>query len=132
MQPKHGSWLAGALSAVVLSVVVNALLFGGGRTLFAQADAPQGLAESQAAMGTAFTFQGRLHNGDEPADGTFEMRFTLFNAAEAGSQVGDVLTVNEVAVVDSAFAVQLDFGISAFTGDARFLQVEVRPAESEE
>jgi hypothetical protein len=83
-------------------------------------------------MGTAFTFQGRLHSGDAPAKGTFDIRFTLFDSAEEGNQIGDTLTIEGVAVSDGTFATRLDFGAGAFDGEARYLQIEVRAAESEE
>jgi hypothetical protein len=117
--------------AIFLFGATAGLLLDGGATLFAQAALPQDLTEAQAAMGSAFTFQGRLHHEGALANGAFEMRFTLFDAAEAGSQIGDVLTIQPVTVADGAFAVRLDFGAGAFSGSARYLQVEVRPDGSE-
>ena len=32
------------------------------------------------AQGTAFTYQGRLQDTGEPANGTYDLRFTLFDA----------------------------------------------------
>lgn len=120
------------LLALFLFGATATLLLSSGRALFAQQEAPQGLTAIQASMGTAFTFQGRLNSNDAPAEGIFDMRFTLFDAAQEGNQIGDTLTIEGVAVEAGIFATRLDFGAGAFDGEARFLQVEVRAAEGEE
>jgi hypothetical protein len=85
-------------------------------------------ARAQAPMGSAFTYQGRLADAGVPAAGSFDFRFTLFDAAAAGGAVGAPVSVPAVAVAQGLFAVPLDFGPAAFAGQARWLQVEVRPA----
>ena len=42
---------------------------------------------SALAQGTAFTYQGRLNAGGNPANGLYDLQFTLFNAAANGAQV---------------------------------------------
>jgi hypothetical protein len=74
---------------------------------------------------TAFTFQGELDDGATPASGTYDFRFTLFDAATGGSQVGPQLCSDNLAVTAGRVAVQLDFGLQ-FTGSQRFLEVQVR------
>jgi len=44
------------------------------------------------AQGTAFTYQGRLNNGDGLANGSYDLRFALFDAVSAGTQLGGTLT----------------------------------------
>ncbi|MDX2166118.1 MAG: hypothetical protein SF182_03620 [Deltaproteobacteria bacterium] len=83
-----------------------------------------------AAQPTAFTYQGELSAGDAPADGSFDLRFGLFPAASGGTQIGADQTLPAVAVAGGVFTVQLDFGVSAFPGASRFLEIEVRPAGS--
>jgi len=41
-----------------------------------------------APLGTAFTYQGRLSAGGQPASGSYDLRFILYNADIGGSQVG--------------------------------------------
>ena len=41
-------------------------------------------------MGTAFTYQGRLTDGGSPADGEYDFRFRLYDAAS-----GDRLPVSD-------------------------------------
>lgn len=87
-----------------------------------------GSATAQVPVGTAFTYQGRLADGASPATGSYDFRFTLFDAAAAGNVVGSPVSVNGVVVTQGLFQASLDFGAAAFVGQARFLQVEVRPA----
>lgn len=85
-------------------------------------------AGAQSPMGSAFTYQGRLADAGVPAAGIFDFRFTLFDASAGGSPVGAALPVPSVAVLDGLFTTPLDFGPAAFAGQARWLQIEVRPA----
>jgi len=88
-----------------------------------------GLAIVHAAwaqpLTTAFTYQGELSNASAPADGAYDLRFSLFDAASGGAQVGTTLCVDNVQVVSGRFIVQLDFG-SQYAGQQRFLEVRVR------
>jgi hypothetical protein len=93
------------------------------------------LADSRPApladpVGTAFTYQGQLMDGGEPADGIYEFQFTLYDADTAGNPVGSPVSVEDVAVTSGLFTVELDFGASAFAGDARWLEIDVRPGGS--
>jgi N-acetylneuraminic acid mutarotase len=78
-----------------------------------------------APLGTAFTYQGKLHEAGQPAQGTFEFEFTLFDALTGGNNLG-IVTVEEVPVTNGLFTVLLDFGAGAFNGEARWLQISVR------
>jgi hypothetical protein len=78
--------------------------------------------------GSGFTYQGRLDVSGSPANGQFDLQFTLFDAASGGTQVGNPVTVLSQTVAGGLFTVQLDFGSSAFQGGARWLEVAVSPA----
>lgn len=93
----------------------------------AGAAAPDG---PDAPVGTTFTYQGRLNDGGSPANGAYDLRFSLFDAASGGAQVGSTQALNDVAVADGYFTVALDFGAGVFRGDARWITVEVRPGAS--
>ena len=75
---------------------------------------------------TAFTFQGELDNAGSPVNGTYDLKFTLFDSLTGGTQLGSQLCSDNVAVVNGKVTVQLDFG-SQFSGQQRFLEVWVRP-----
>jgi len=112
----------------LVCTVLAATLTGAG-TLHAQAaptpPAGQGSAPA-AAVGTGFTYQGRLTAGGNPANGQYDFRFTLFDALTGGNQIGNQLSLANQTVSGGLFTVSLDFGASAFQGDARYLQIEVR------
>ncbi len=74
---------------------------------------------------TAFTFQGDLKNSVTPATGTYELIFSLYDAASAGSQLGPTLCSDNIAVAQGLFTTQLDFG-AQFSGQQRFLEIAVR------
>lgn len=76
-----------------------------------------------APMGTAFTYQGRLIGDNQPANGIYNFRFSLYDAVSGGNQIGNYYDVTGVNVTDGYFAVSLDFGSSAFNGDARWLEI---------
>ncbi len=57
--------------------------------VYAQESGPQAV---EAALGTAFTYQGQLKSGGTSPTGSCEMGFRLFDAATLGAQVGSPLT----------------------------------------
>ena len=83
-----------------------------------------------APLGTAFTYQGRLTDGGNPANGTFDFVFTLYNAASGGSTVGSPVILEDIPVSQGQFTALLDFGSGIFGGDARWLEISVRPGNS--
>ena len=85
-------------------------------------------AAAQTPLGTAFTYQGRLTDGGNPANGSFDFQFLLFDAAAGGSQVGSTLDQLAVTVSGGLFATSLDFGPAPWSGSARWLEIRVRPA----
>lgn len=87
-------------------------------------------AQAQTALTGAVTYQGRLDSAGVPANGTFDFIFRLFDAATIGGQVGSTLTVNDLQVTNGLFTVQLNFGFAAYDGDARWVDVQVRPGAS--
>ena len=78
-----------------------------------------------APLGTAFTYQGRLNYGPNPANGHYDLQLTLYDAVTAGNVLGVPLTTNAVAVTNGFFTLTLDFG-SVFDGNARWLNIAVK------
>ena len=78
-----------------------------------------------APVGTAFTYQGRLKSAGQPANGNYDLRFTLYDAASGSGQVGSPVTNAPVIVTNGNFTVSLDFG-AVFSGEARWLEIGVR------
>ena len=84
--------------SILTSLVVFALLLcAGGAT--AVGSAPNAPEIPQAAVGTAFTYQGRLDQGGSPTSGTYDFRFRLYDDGDAGegTQLGEV-EVGDVSV----------------------------------
>ncbi len=82
------------------------------------------------AQGTAFTYQGRLTDDGGPAQGAYDLRLILYDAPVGGAQVGPILALEDVAVVNGLFTVSLDFGAGVFAGSGRWLEIAVRPGVS--
>lgn len=87
---------------------------------------------STVSSASVFTFQGRLLDNNVAADGIYDFQFKLFDSAHevySKQQGGDVNTP-DVDVIDGYFTVELDFGSDVFTGEARWLEIGVRPGNS--
>jgi hypothetical protein len=92
----------------------------------AQGPKPDRGTVPQVAASSGFTYQGRLTDDSSPANGTYDLRFILYDALIGGSQIGSIVSKENVAVADGFFTVELDFGAGAFIGDARYLEIGVR------
>ena len=78
-------------------------------------------------QGSAWTYNGRLNDSGSPANGSYDLRFALFNAVSGGSQTGSTLTNSPTTVSDGLFTVVLDFGSAVFiNGSDRWLELGVR------
>lgn len=80
-------------------------------------------------QGTAFNYQGALTDSAQPANGTYDLEFLLFDQASGGSQVGATVTANGIIVTNGAFSVTLDFG-DQFPGADRWIEIRVRQASA--
>lgn len=88
------------------------------------------VAAQASPLGTAFTYQGRLSEVGNPANGNYDLRFALFDAATVGNPIGAAIVNQNVAVTNGLFTVLLDFGGGVFTNQARWLEIGVRPGGS--
>lgn len=83
-----------------------------------------------ATLNGQFTYQGRLTVSEAPADGRFDFQFRLYDSPSLGLMFGSVNDRPGINVNDGLFNVALDFGADAFSGDARWLQISVKPGLS--
>ena len=83
-------------------------------------------AWAQTPLGSAFTYQGVLTDGNAPAQGSYDFVFGLYSDAAGTSQVDSDVNKGGVPVVDGRFTVALDFGPEAFVDEARWLRIGVR------
>src|SRR6185295_13702144 len=76
-------------------------------------------------LGTAITYQGQLKDAGAPFNGTVDLDAALWDAADAGAQVGATVNLVGVPVVNGAFLVQPDFGAASYDGGTRWLEIAV-------
>lgn len=87
-------------------------------------------AAAQIPAGTRFSYQGSLTDAGSAANGTYDFQFRLRTLPISGIPIGPIIPVNDIVVSDGVFTVPLDFGNGIFNGDARFLEIGVRPGAS--
>ncbi len=83
-----------------------------------------------AEMGTAFTYQGRLIDANNAADGEYDFIFDTYDSPSDGIRFSTTMKIEDVEVVDGYFTVELDFGSTVFYGDGVWLETSVRAGAS--
>ena len=83
-------------------------------------------AGEREPVGTAFTYQGLLEDASAPANGSYDLRFRLYDSATGDTQVGSTVISEDVAVTDGTFTVRIEFG-DVWDGTALWLDIGVRP-----
>src|SRR5438445_1324079 len=92
----------------LLALALFSILNPGVSTLFAQT--------------TAFTYQGKLNSGANPANGNYDLRFTIYDTNNPPDTViAGPITNSATSVSNGLFTVTLDFGAGVFTGPDRWL-----------
>jgi hypothetical protein len=79
---------------------------------------------AQTAQLPDFTYQGRLVQNGQPANGAHDLTFALYDDAAAGTMVGTPQSEPQFPVVDGLFTVSLAFP-GVFTGNQLWLEVSV-------
>ncbi len=83
-----------------------------------------------APLDSTIVYQGRLTDAGSPANGTYDLRFTLYDAVNGGNPVGGLSTSDDLSVANGLFNATLDFGFTPFDGMALWLELAVRPGNS--
>ena len=78
------------------------------------------------AQGSAFTYQGRLTLGTNPATGFFDLTFTLNSASSGGTVLAGPVTNLAVPVASGLFTTPVNFGAGVFVGGTDWLAIGVR------
>jgi Chaperone of endosialidase len=78
-----------------------------------------------AQTDTTFTYEGELQEAGAPANGSFTLDFSLFDALIGGAQVGSTVTIAAQAVSDGLFSSPLDFGVQDYSGTPYWLEIVV-------
>ncbi|MBZ0281689.1 MAG: hypothetical protein K8L97_13200, partial [Anaerolineae bacterium] len=86
---------------------------------------------ADTTLASSFTYQGNLTNVNGPVNNICDFQFSLFTLISGGSQISSTQSKTNVSVSNGMFNTVLDFGVSAFDGQDRYLQIAVRcPAGS--
>ncbi|OAI44206.1 hypothetical protein AYO38_09990 [bacterium SCGC AG-212-C10] len=110
----------------VVSLLVLQQAFPRVTAAFAQEEGDPAISPA-AALGSAITYQGRLVQDGEDVSGTRDFEFELFDAPAGGASLGTISRPN-LAVIGGIFSTELSFPGTPFAGDARWLEVRVKPA----
>lgn len=79
---------------------------------------------AQTPLGTSFTYQGRMKQAGVAVDGALPITFRLYDQSVGGTPLASYFAGN-VVIEDGLFTTAVDFGVAAFTGDARWVEVVV-------
>jgi hypothetical protein len=113
----------------VLILILGILLAGLPEKMKAQQ--PAGGTDEPTAIGSSFTYEGRLSNNDgNPAEGVYDFVFKLHDSLAGTGLVGNPVVLDNVPVTAGVYRVELDFGRGIFTGYMRYLEIGVRPGNS--
>lgn len=78
-----------------------------------------------AQIGTVFTYQGLMRSGTNPASGSYDLVFGLYDSVVGGAQIGPLLTNSTTIDTNGHFVATLDFGPAAFNGNSRWLDIAI-------
>ena len=101
-----------------------ALIVCGATAAFAQTTKTDEPIQTVIPDITEFTYQGRLLDTNLPANGTYDFQFRL---TDGEAFIGTPQLRPGVQVVNGIFTVRLDFGRSFPAGQARFLEIGIKP-----
>jgi hypothetical protein len=79
---------------------------------------------SSFSQSTFITYQGVLQDNGVAANGLYDIRFSLYDSASGGLQVGSTIT-QTASLTNGMLTTQINFGLN-FAGADRWLQLETR------
>lgn len=116
MKAKKVSFIVGVIVVLVLAAGVAGAI---------PSQQPQAPSAITAAVTSGISYQGRLTSpGGSPLNGSYTMRFVVYDAAVAGTALWDSGSMN-VAVANGLFTVILGVDQSDFNGQAVWLSIIV-------
>ena len=79
-------------------------------------------------LGSAFTYQGQLNVSGVPANGNYDLQFSLCTAATGATCANPPVTQPGIAVVAGLINTAIDFTDVPYTGVALWVELAIRPA----
>ena len=99
----------------------------GAETVVSGLQTPISLALNFATeLSYGFTYQGRLSDNGEPAEGDYDFRFRFYDSGTIGNQLGPDIKVEDMEVFHGIFTAKLNVVSGVFNGDQRWLEIGVR------
>jgi hypothetical protein len=86
--------------------------------------------EDRTVLGTAFTYQGLLLDSNSTANDLYDFRFSLEAVAVGDHKLSPDVFKDDVKVIDGYFTIELDFGSDIFDDNSVWLEIAVRPGDS--
>ena len=94
-------------------------------------DGGQAKVSSSTLACATITYQGRLSDAGAAATGAYDLQFTAYDQLIGGAAQSETIVVENAAVTNGIFTVQLNFAASFYNNDkARYLEIGVRPGTS--
>src|SRR5688572_9761813 len=78
-----------------------------------------------ATPATEIRYTGRLNESGAPANGVYDLRFELFDAASTGNKVGSTNLREDITVANGLFSVTLNFGEPAIFNAPLWVEIGV-------
>lgn len=85
------------------------------------------VAHGQTPLDTAyeFTYQATIADAGSPANGTYDLRFQLFNEPVNGDEVGPALCFDDVTIANGSVSQILNFG-NVYQGEVLWMELSLR------
>src|SRR5262245_34829638 len=86
-----------------------------------------GANTAASPLENSFCYQGQLMENGVPANGSFDLRFALYEVEFGGIPVVAPVTNASVAVINGLFTTTIDFGVDIFSGNTHWMEMAARP-----
>ena len=83
-----------------------------------------------SADATEFAYRGRLSDGDQAAQGRYDLQVKVYSSENGGALLAQPITLPNVMVTDGRFAVPIAFDDTLAANGERWLELAVREAGS--
>lgn len=86
------------------------------------------VSANSAELPPTLIYHGKLSESSLPANGRYDMRFSLFDSPTGGNVLASPVDASNLLVTNGEFSAELNFGQSPFDGDSLWLEISVRPS----
>lgn len=83
------------------------------------------------AQTSNFTYQGLLKDGANPANGSYDLSFTFYDAVSAGSQIGTIVYIDDKTITNGLLSIEINPGSAVFDGSERWVEIGIRSGSAD-